>query len=219
MVTWLNASIGWIVDPANLTALSTLIIALFTVVLAAVGYAQARLIRASIDLAGKEFVSAQRPKIRARNVVVASPNPSMDHRLGIFQPGHPITGTFQIVNIGGTTATILGSHCIVYWDAAGLPMRAPFEGDVPNNPIAPGKLESGQAVTGPFNSQKAIGEGAKTIATKVIRATRLFIMGWVEYSDDLGMVRRTAFCREFKRGPWNHGRFRRVKNKDYEQED
>src|ERR1700688_3673164 len=55
---------SWIRDPNNLTAISTAVIAAFTIILAGVGYCQARLIRKSINLARAEFNATHRPKIR-----------------------------------------------------------------------------------------------------------------------------------------------------------
>jgi hypothetical protein len=55
--------VDWLFDPVNLTAISTLAISAFTIILAAVGYVQARLIRKSIALAREEFISTHRPKI------------------------------------------------------------------------------------------------------------------------------------------------------------
>ena len=57
---WLCALWNWIRDPDNLTAISTFVVAIFTVVLALVAYVQARLLRKSIDLARAEFLSTHR---------------------------------------------------------------------------------------------------------------------------------------------------------------
>jgi len=50
------------------TAVATIAIALFTIVLARVTGQQARLTRQSIDLARAEFVSTHRPRIIVRNL-------------------------------------------------------------------------------------------------------------------------------------------------------
>jgi hypothetical protein len=60
--------IDWIVAPENLTAISTLGIFAFTVILALVGYCRARLIGQSIDLARAEFNSSHRPHLIVRDV-------------------------------------------------------------------------------------------------------------------------------------------------------
>ncbi len=56
MVERLYAVLNWLIDPVNLTAISTVVIAAFTIVLAVVGYFQARLIRQSIDLARQDLL-------------------------------------------------------------------------------------------------------------------------------------------------------------------
>ncbi len=86
----------WILDPANLTAISTVIIAAFTIVLAAVGYCQARLIRKSIDLARKEFISAHPPKLRIRYIHLTSGDENVE--VG-----------FTVENTGGSDATVTQS--------------------------------------------------------------------------------------------------------------
>jgi hypothetical protein len=72
-LNWLYAIIDWLRDPNILTAISTLIIALFTIVLAWVGYRQARLIRKSIDLARAEFISSHRLRCHLRPKMAHSP--------------------------------------------------------------------------------------------------------------------------------------------------
>ena len=41
----------------------------------------------------------------------------------------------------------------------------------------------------------------------------IYVLGWVAYRDDLGLVRRTAFCRKHDHA---EGCFIAVKNQDYE---
>ena len=41
----------------------------------------------------------------------------------------------------------------------------------------------------------------------------LYVMGWIAYSDDLGFVRRTAFCRELNN---QTERFVAIDDRDYE---
>jgi hypothetical protein len=62
------AVLNWLIDPINLIAISMVVIAAFTIVLAVVGYVQARLIRKSIDLARQEFIATHRPRIIVRFV-------------------------------------------------------------------------------------------------------------------------------------------------------
>jgi hypothetical protein len=98
-------------------------------------------------------------------------------------------------------------------------MHRPYEGRNGNLLVPSDRLAPGQSAPLGFLSEEAIEDHAQTIGTKVISAVRLFVMGWIEYRDDIGVVRRTAFCREFKLHPWEDGRCRRVKNRDYEHEE
>lgn len=56
----MDAFARWIGDPNVLTAASTAVIALFTVILSFVGYTQARLIRKSTELAERAVISTER---------------------------------------------------------------------------------------------------------------------------------------------------------------
>jgi hypothetical protein len=114
---------------------------------------------------------------------------------------------------------IAGALAIVYKSRDGLPMKRPYEGNSGNLSLPQSPISPGQSVPFQFKSDEAIGHGAETIGSNVIQKLRLFVMGWVEYRDDIGIIRRTAFCREFERGPWDYGGFRRVENEDYEHEE
>jgi hypothetical protein len=211
---------NWLWYPDNLTAFSTVVIAAFTVVLAIVGYAQARLIRKSIDLARDELVANYRPRLRVRNIVITPTNEANTRELGIFHPNMPVSGQFYVVNVGGSAATITQSRCIVFWNDGGLPMKRPYEGATGDNQVPRIKLEPGQSTLGLFMSEDALDQRANTIGTNVIHALHLFVMGWIEYTDDRQIKRRTSFCREFeKRGGFAEGRFYAVNDPDYEHEE
>jgi hypothetical protein len=84
-------------------------------------------------------------------------------------------------------------------------------------------LAPGIGMTIPFRSADAIGQEAHEIALGQ-GAWRLYVMGWVEYGDDLGQVRRTSFCREFRPNivagrVSGTGRMHPVDDQDYERED
>jgi hypothetical protein len=205
----------------GITALATIIIAAFTGTLWLSTNQQARLTRKSIELARKEFVCSQRPRLRVRNIIVSHPPKFPRKASPIFTTGKHLKCEFFVSNIGGTPAEITESLAMIFQSSCGLPMRRPYEGRNGNLLVPLGSLAPGQSAPLGFLSEEAIGNGAETIGTKVISAVRLFVMGWIEYRDDIGIVRKTAFCREFKRGPpdWDFGRFRRVGNRDYEHEE
>lgn len=218
MLAWFEAVGRWVANPDRLTAISTSVIALFTVVLAIVGYVQARLIRKSIDLARKEFISAQRPKLRVRNVAASH----LQTESGIpklFTAGSRLKCQFDVVNIGGTGAEITSALGMIFQTRSGLPMIHPYKDQPPNVMIPKAALSPGESLTVNFVSEKPVQDGAETIGSGIPQRLRLFVMGWIEYRDEMAIVRRAFFCREFEQRPWQDGRFRRVENEDYEQED
>jgi hypothetical protein len=99
-------------------------------------------------------------------------------------------------------------------------MKRPYEGGSANNQIPKIKLEPGQSTLGLFMSEDALDQRANTIGTNIIHALHLFVMGWIEYTDDRQIKRRTSFCREFeKRTSFAEGRFYAVIDPDYEHEE
>jgi hypothetical protein len=99
--------VDWFRDPNILTAVSTVVIAVFTVVLAVVGFFQARLIRKSIDLARDEFNSSHRPRIIMRDVWC--------------EPGGDIY--YMLFNTGDAPTTIVESWIQAEFVPTGTPLR------------------------------------------------------------------------------------------------
>lgn len=201
------------------TAIATAIIAAFTIVLTFVTNRQAKLTKDAIELSRRELISNYRPRLRVRNVMATPHNPSMVYRIGIFQADQLVRGQLYVVNFGGSVATITESHCIVFWNKSGLPMRRPYEGESGNHQIPKGRLEAGQSTPGSFQSGEPMTvESAKTIGTQ--NGTRLYVMGWIEYADDLEIKRRMSFCHEYRRKDRSSdGRFYAVDDLDYEHEE
>jgi hypothetical protein len=94
-------------------------------------------------------------------------------------------------------------------------MRRPYEGMEGNNPIL-GKIEAGNRKTVVFASEEALNIGHTEIGlmgTDFKPVWTVYIMGWIEYVDDLGFERRTAFCRKFDPST---SRFVAISDPDYE---
>jgi hypothetical protein len=97
-------------------------------------------------------------------------------------------------------------------------MERPYEGQQIETIIPPIKLEPGQSLPVPFTSRQAMGSEGDDIRTFAV-GWRLYVMGWINYSDDLNNLRRTAFCREYRQIPGSSGgRFFPVDDPDYEHE-
>src|SRR5580704_9114956 len=78
-------------------AIGTAIIALFTFILAAVGWTQGRLAQHTLDLARKEFLSAHRPQIRIKHLWLAN---------DIWGENQPIVVNLTCVNAGTSEAIL-----------------------------------------------------------------------------------------------------------------
>jgi hypothetical protein len=180
-MAWLGAFWSWIRDPNNLTAISTLVIATFTIVLAWVSYCQARLIRKSIDLARTEFISTHRPRIVLRDI-------------------HLIDGDvlYMLVNVGDTKATVVESWILMEFlpDSSVLrPLRSFGHDELGRIVFAPGEMKdltyTVPGVTGTQSSDMmrvGIEEG--------LIPGKGYFTGTILYEDDLGIRRRSVFRRK-----------------------
>jgi hypothetical protein len=188
-------------------ALGTLALAVATTGLAFVTWEAAKDTRRALIL-------AQRPRLRVRNVVVHTPRHTF-YVGTIFHPNELVVGQLYIVNVGGTEARLVEAHCEVYWTTPGvdtLPMERPYEGrDVPAIRVI---LQPGQSAPLPFGSDRLIGgrESNQILDGQLM----IYVLGLVAYSDQLGIIRRTAFCRKYDH---RRGRFFAVDDPDYEHEE
>jgi hypothetical protein len=197
----------WISSPDNLTAISTLTIAAFTIVLAIVGYCQARLIRQSINLAREEFNATQRPKLVVRELLLFTPNPSR------------VTAEIQyaIANSGAGRAEIVESHIelTMIEDAILRPLQ-PIEGA---NPVGSVTLEPGEHIFRESGSTIGFAEFTNEMNRQFYTpddSTKLIFRGFIIYADKNRLKRRMAFCREYK---FKTRRFCIMDDPDYEYAD
>jgi hypothetical protein len=85
--------------------------------------------------------------------------------------------------------------------------------------MPPYRLEAGQSNPISFQSRNVMGPEGDDIS-RFAGNWRLYIMGWIEYTDDLDNHRRTAFCREYRQiSGGSGGRFFPVDDPDYEHEE
>jgi len=91
----MDAILNWFGDPNNTIAVSSLIIAAFTIVLGLICIQHAELTRKSINLVREAFISSNRPRIRVRLL-----------NMKISDGSEPIVIGFTLVNFGDTTARI-----------------------------------------------------------------------------------------------------------------
>ncbi len=165
-------------------------------------------------IANKMLLLQFRPKLIIRNVVidVADEIP----RPPLFRDHHPVSGQFYISNTGGTEAKITEIGCWVEWSQI-LPMQRPYEGKHGFECSATA-LQPSQSIPWTFNSAND-GKLMNARANDILSGMgnwALYVMGWVQYIDDLKTPRRTAFCRKYE---FSKGRFLAVDDPDYEHQE
>jgi hypothetical protein len=174
--------VGWMSDPITLTAISTLVIAAFTIVLALVGYCQARLIHKSIDLARTEFVSTHRPRIVLRDIHLIEDD--------VF---------YMLVNIGDTKATVVESWISMEFLPDGAvfrPLRSFGHDDLGRVVFEAGEMKD-LTYTVPGVALRAADFMRVGIEGGLIPGCPYFT-GTIIYEDDLRVRRRAVFRRRLR---------------------
>jgi hypothetical protein len=212
----------WISDPDNLTAVSTTVIALFTIVLATVGYAQARLIRKSIDLARQEFLSTHRPKMRFKHAWFSGDQLAWRVR-------GPLEVTLEFVNVGRSDAHVymVNYQSILLEKGDRLPQRPPYD-EIPPSGLRITRFATPAVVPSGVTLRRELCDGilSNHEVGEILHGRKtLYLIGTMEYSDALKRIRQTAFCRRFTYKAYppkditDYGRFEVENDPDYEYED
>lgn len=175
---------------------------------------QVRILDLQTKATEKTLVLTQRPRIIVRNFYFSE----LKGTGGILPPtgvqnGSLCHGQFYIANSGGTNARIQEIDCRIWVDAEDgrLPMKRPYEGQMGtqmNKILAPG-----QSTPWAFSRERPLMHQAMNIGTG---KTAIYVLGWIGYTDDLGIYRRTCFCRKYDPST---ERFRPVDDPDYENAD
>jgi hypothetical protein len=211
----------------NVIAVGTVLIATFTYVLYRSTDKLWEASERQINLARDEFISSHRPKIRIKHIWFAS----QDGQSSIekLESGKPVVVRIDIVNIGGTTAflSLFNFMIRVLTPSQRLPQRPPYnEPNTPKIGVWPFRVNSG--IT--FTQHLSDGTILSSQDIQDIRSgiKHLFVFGTVEYWDDESRpsrFRQTGFCRRLDfelplpARPEDNGRFRKVKDPDYEYQD
>jgi len=203
----LHSIFCWLLKPDNLTAISTLTIAAFTIVLAIGSSVQAWLTREAIRVAREEFISSHRPRIVLRDVDMAS-----------AAEGHEIY--YMLANSGDTRGTIIESWVIaesVPPDKLARNLRSFGHDDLGRLVFAAGEMKD---LTYRCPTDVAWLLATYSAAGKqhidTTKLWNLYFAGAILYSDDAGNLRRSVFRRR-----WDFERecFCRVDNPDQEYAD
>jgi hypothetical protein len=173
------------------------------------GYNQMQITQESVDLARKELILTQRPILRVSTVII-SRVVLHGEKPGLVAIGKPINIQFYISNVGGTPATITNIGCWRHNSASTtpLPMERPYEGKSGNISIMQ-ILNPGESIPITFTSEPMNVDHQGVILGQY----NVYVMGWIEYRDDLKINRRFNFCRKYD--PVK-GRFFPVADDDYE---
>jgi hypothetical protein len=171
----------------DITALATVAIAAFTLTLWRATTKQARLTRASIDLARQEFLSSHRPELKIHSLRLldfsSQPPPSEQ----------PLRASFAVINAGTSACAVTGSA--VYLEYLEQPDRPYLPELIRNDVIGPRRFEVGatdNAVTVQSDQYGGLVHLGAAETRKV-----LYLNGWVTYDDDAGSTRTTFFSRQY----------------------
>jgi hypothetical protein len=105
-------------------------------------------------------------------------------------------------NAGGTSATILASHAMLYPSTSGLPMISPAEPNLSPSNFIEGKLLRGESRAVAFSERSPL--ATKGEADRVrMGGYKLYFVSWISYRDnsqagiDDGVIYRMGFCRRY----------------------
>jgi hypothetical protein len=187
------------------TAVATLAIAGFTLILWLATSRQARLTGDTIALAREEFLASHRPLlvVHSARVLDADQSKSPDDQ--------PLRVEFSVINAGTSAGTAMGSA--VYLDVR-YPIDRPYLPRLPRNdrisprPYGVGATDTITVETDRYGYGNFVGNPAKIP----------YLSGWIVYEDRRGHARTTYFCRQFNRFPGSNidGRFVPVDDPDCE---
>jgi hypothetical protein len=196
VIAWLLA-----IKPEVWTALATVVIASFTVVLALVIRRQARLTREALKLARDEFISTHRPKIIVRTFEYCSDG------------GGRIGAAIRYVNAGDSVATITEIGVSIFLSVEG-PRPGGDQVMTAERVISKRLLGGEEAVY-----VAASGVTHNEVAVQQVRNhrqypfTSAYCIGYIAYADELGVGRKTGFCRQYE--PANRS-WARTEHSDYD---
>jgi hypothetical protein len=174
----------------------------------------------SVNLARREFISSHRPKIRLKHIWLSSSDGATF--TGKIVAEEPITVRLDVVNFGDATAFLELINFIteVIPEGNELPQRPRYnQPGIKQFQTGNFPLESG--VTFTLNASDGRVLSDQEIASYRNRSIKIYFVGTIQYRDETGLPRQTAFCRylSFATGSGDFGHFKREDNPDYEYQD
>jgi hypothetical protein len=159
------------------------------------------------EVAINEFISTHRPKIIIRSVTIEPPT----HPALPIEEGKPLKIQAVAVNIGDTPTEIIESNITILVGGPKFDALTPF-GPVSNN-INKIKLVPGGAWTFWVTAEQVDFKNTPQIISLKRGEKVIYFFGFISYRDDIGNMRRTAFCRKYN--PETE-RFDQTNDPDYE---
>lgn len=159
----------------------------------------------------KQFSALNRPRIRMKHVQMTAG----------FTAGERTEFRIVFVNVGVTDALLRGFGISLHLleDIRGLPPDPSFRLQAGFSPTSPDRrLRSGITMVVPNLSDGTVFSGDDLDRINM-RILKLFCVGFVEYEDSQGGIRKTAFCRVLDTRPASAHRLLKTDDPDYEFED
>jgi hypothetical protein len=172
---------------------STILITLATIVIAAFTYCLYRINR-------ELFIATHKPRLRVHSLCLEKidPPPKFNGKSYVTHQLH-----CSVNNIGGSSATIIKKSLAFKRLNEPLPIPAYCDPLLIKKTIA-----CGESITESVNVEDAL-----ILANNERGVDDLYFFGYIDYRDNTGTTRRTAFCRRYIR---ETKRFTKVKDEDYE---
>ena len=155
----------------------------------------------SVELVQKAFIATHRPKLRVHSIYLKKINPPPEKVVN----GSYITYrlNYSIDNIGGSHTTITKES--LTFKRLNQPLPIPLYA-VPL--LIKKTIACGESIIESFNVEESL-----ICSNKERGLNDLYFFGHIDYLDNIGTTRRTAFCRRYSR---ETKRFVKVEDEDYE---
>ena len=154
----------------------------------------------SIELIKQEFVATHRPKLRVHSIFLKKIDPP-PKLIGGSNKDHQLY--YSVSNIGESPATITKKSMVFKRLKHPLPIPSYSDPNLSKKTIACGESISGSLSVEHFLISQA----------EERELDDLYFFGYIDYLDNIGTTRRTAFCRRYIH---ETKRFTKVDDEDYE---
>ena len=160
----------------------------------------------SAEIARHNFIATHRPKIIVRRFSI--------NRIG--DDGDSVDIGYEMVNTGERLATVVRSSTKLWWHPSteSLPAIPPYTDHI----VQSIPIENGMLVSLPSQRVEDFSfvSGFEEESGAATTGDHLFALGYIEYQDTIGKIRRTAFLRQYD---FKAKRFDTVPHPDYEYQD